>query len=422
MSIADDLLPSEDSVNDARRLLRGIALETPTLSAEWLTASLGLPVVLKLENVQRTGSYKVRGAATMISRLDPERRARGVVAASAGNHAQGVALAAQRLGIPCTIVMPDDASWPKVLATRHLGAEVLLHGQSVDDSLERAEKLASEESSVLIPPFDHHDVICGQATVTAELLAAHPLLDLIVVPVGGGGLLAGAIAAARHHETRTGRRVRVVGAQAAGAAAFPASLSVGRPTRLDSVDTMADGIAVARPGDLTFAIAREHGDGFVVVDEAAVSRAITTLMEEVKQVVEPAGAVGVAALNERAVALDGASGVGVVLSGGNVDPLLLQNLILHELGQSGRYLLLEVTIRDRPGQLARMMDIVAQQRANVVEVSHQRLPPGVAVGSVAVQLSIETRGRSQQDAVVTAMRRAGYCVALLGSRESRNAE
>lgn len=408
-------IPSEDDVTNARGLLAGIARETPTLPAEWLEALIGTRVVLKLENLQRTGSYKLRGAATMIGRLSTAQRAAGVVAASAGNHAQGVALAAERFGIPCTIVMPVDASWPKVLATRSRGAEVILHGASVEEALERARQVSAESNAILVPPFDHADVICGQATVGAELLETHPDLDTLVVPVGGGGLLAGVASAAAHHAARTGRRIRVVGVQAAGAAAFPASIAAGRPIRLDHVDTMADGIAVALPGSLPLAIAAQHVDDVVTVSESSIARAMTMLMEHSKQVAEPAGSVGVAALMTGVVDLTTSSSVGVVVSGGNVDPLLLRSLILHDLAASDRYLSLEVRIRDRPGQLARIMDIVAQERANLVEVSHKRIPPGLAVGSVAVQLNIETRGKRQQESIVLAMERAGYKVHLPGA-------
>ena len=402
-------LPSADDVATARRDLLGIAVETPVVTAGWLEDVVGKPVVLKLENLQRTGSYKVRGAATMMMRLSADERAAGVVAASAGNHAQGVALAAQRRSIPCSIVMPEGASWPKVMATRSFGATVELHGRTFDEALEAARAIAAAQGAAFVPPFDHPDVICGQATVGAELLEQHPEVDTLVVPVGGGGLIAGVAAAALHHQAATGRRVRVVGVQAAGAAAFPASLELGRPVRVEGIDTIADGIAVSQPGVLNLAIVAAHVDRILTVDDASLAHAVMRLLENSKQVVEPAGAAGVAAILDGH--LDDAGSLGVIVSGGNIDPMLLQHIIVNELAHSDRYLSVAVEVRDRPGELSRIIQLVAQQGANLVDIGHQRTPRGLPMGSAAVAITVETRGRAQQAGVLRALASAGYDVA-----------
>lgn len=391
-----------DEFEDARELLRDVVIETPVETSRWLSDLVGAPVVLKCENLQRTGSFKSRGAYVRIAHLSEEERARGVVAASAGNHAQGVALAAQMLGIKATVFMPEGAPIPKERATRGYGAEVIFAGTVLEDSLAAARRYAEETGAVLIHPFDHRDIIAGQGTVGLELLDQVPDVRTVVVPTGGGGLLAGVALAIKARRPD----VRVVGVQAEGAAAYPDSLRAGEPRQLASMKTMADGIAVGLPGDLTFAAVRDHVDEIRTVSEESISRALLALLERAKLVVEPAGAVGVAALLDAPTAFQGP--VAVVLSGGNVDPLLLGRVIRHGLAAAGRYLVLRLIIPDAPGTLARLLAEIADAGANVAEVMHARSNPAVGTDEVEVLVQLETRGEAHARAVVDRLAQRGY--------------
>ncbi len=398
---------SEVSLADieaARELLRGVSIETPMEESRWLSALVDGPVYLKCENLQRTGSFKTRGAYTRIARLSEEERARGVVAASAGNHAQGVALAAQLLGIKATVFMPEGAPIPKEKATRGYGADVVFHGHSVDEALVVARSFAADTGAVLIHPFDHPDVIAGQGTVALEILEQCPDVRTIITGVGGGGLISGMAVAAKALRPD----VRIIGVQAAGAAAFPPSLVAGEPVRLPIFSTIADGIAVGRPGEITFNHVRKLVDEVVTVSEEDISRALLMLLERGKQVVEPAGAVGVAALLAGAVEVR--TPVVAVLSGGNIDPLLLLRVIEHGLAAAGRYLRFTVRCTDRPGQLASLLGLIAEHRGNVVDVVHQRQNPHLRLGEVEVALSVETRGSEHSDRLISALRGSGYQV------------
>ncbi|HEX7745581.1 MAG TPA: threonine ammonia-lyase [Micromonosporaceae bacterium] len=400
-----DLLELAD-VQAARELLADVVRTTPLEPSRPLSAVLGGPAWLKCENLQRAGSYKVRGAYVRISRLSADERARGVVAASAGNHAQGVALAAGLLGIQSTVFMPINAPLPKVAATKGYGARIELSGNTVDEALVAAQAYADESGAVLIHPFDHRDVIAGQGTVGLEILEQCPDVRTIVTGVGGGGLVSGIAVAAKALRPD----VRIIGVQAAGAAAYPPSLKAGAPVRLSSYATIADGIAVGCPGDLTFAHVEKLVDDMVTVSEEDISRALLMLLERGKLVVEPAGSVGVAAL--LAGVVDVAAPVVAVLSGGNIDPLLLLRVIEHGLAAAGRYLRFMVRCADRPGQLALLLSQIAEHRANVVDVQHQRQNPHLRLGEVEVALSVETRGAEHSDALVTALRDSGYIVAF----------
>ncbi|MFI6261981.1 threonine ammonia-lyase, partial [Micromonospora sp. NPDC051006] len=395
-------------VQAARELLAGVTRTTPLEPSRPLSAVLGGPTWLKCENVQRAGSYKVRGAYVRISRLSAEERARGVVAASAGNHAQGVALAAGLVGTHATVFMPVGAPLPKVAATKGYGAQIELVGATVDESLVAAQTFAERTGAVLIHPFDHPDVIAGQGTVALEILEQCPDVRTIVTGVGGGGLVSGIAVAAKALRPD----VRVIGVQAAGAAAYPPSLLAGEPVRLPAFSTIADGIAVGRPGDLTFSHVRKLVDEVVTVSEEDISRALLMLLERSKQVVEPAGAVGVAALLAGSVQVE--TPVVAVLSGGNIDPLLLLRVIEHGLAAAGRYLRLTVRCSDRPGQLASLLGEIAEHRANVVDVEHQRANPHLHLGEVEVALSVETRGVQHSDTLISALRASGYQVVFAG--------
>jgi len=403
-----DLLTLTD-IEAARRLLTGIVKTTPLVTSRPLTEITGVQAWLKCENQQRAGSYKVRGAYTRISRLSAAERSRGVVAASAGNHAQGVALAAGLLGTRATVFMPEGAPLPKVMATKGYGASIEYAGASVDDALDAAYAFARETGAVLIHPFDHPDVIAGQGTVGLEILEQCPEATTIVMAVGGGGLISGVAVAAKALRPD----IRIVGVQASGAASFPPSLAAGAPRKLDFGATIADGIAVLRPGDLTFAHVSKLVDDVVTVTDEDLSAALLVLLERHKMVVEPAGGAAVAALMTGAYVPVADGPVVAVLSGGNIDPMLLLRVIEHGLTSAGRFLRLAVRTGDRPGELARLLTEIAEQRANIVDVSHSRQSPRLSFGEVEVALSVETRGHDHSAALISMLRGSGYRVSLL---------
>jgi threonine dehydratase len=392
-------------IRAARDLLDGVAIRTPMEESRWLSSVVGGPVLLKCENLQRTGSFKARGAYTRISRLSAEERARGVVAASAGNHAQGVALAAQILGIRATVFMPEGAPIPKEKATRGYGAEVVFEGRYLEDSLVAARRFAEETGAVLIHPFDHVDIMAGQGTAGLEIVEQVPDVETVLVPCGGGGLLAGVALAVKALRPGT----TVIGIQAKGAAAYPASLEKGAPVPLTSMQTMADGIAVGLPGQLTFAAVRDHVDEILTVTEEEMSRALLALVERAKMVVEPAGAAAVAAMLAHPARFR--TPAVAVLSGGNIDPILLGKVIQHGMAAAGRYLNLQVTIPDVPGGLARLLAEVGGMGVNVLEVAHERISPALHLDEVDVALQVETRGEPHAVQVVARLRELGYVVA-----------
>ncbi len=385
-------------------LVGEVALTTVMETSRWLQTIVGGPVLLKCENLQRTGSFKIRGAYVRLSRLSEEERARGVVAASAGNHAQGVALAAQMLGIKATVFMPMGAPIPKVNATRAYGAEVIFEGEYLTQALIAAKEYADRSGAVFIHPFDHTDIVAGQGTVGLEILDQAPEAATVLVPTGGGGLLAGVALAIKAKRPD----VRVVGVQAEEAAAYPESLRTGSPVALERMTTMADGIAVACPGDVPFAAIQQYVDEVVTVSEESMSRALVLLLERAKMVVEPSGAAAVAAVLDRPHEF--ATPIVAVLSGGNVDPLLLGNLIRHGMASGGRYLNLRCVIPDRPGGLAHLLAELADSGANVLEVAHERTSTTLHVGEVEVHLQLETKGPAHAEEVLARLREHGYHV------------
>nr|WP_067892589.1 threonine ammonia-lyase [Nocardia vaccinii] len=396
-----------DRIEAAAKLVGPAVRRTPLIASRVLAERADVEVRLKCENLQRTGSFKPRGAYNRIANLSEIERGRGVVAASAGNHAQGVAWAASTLGIDSTVFMPIGASLPKLAATRAYGATVHQAGETVDQSLLAAREFAEQTGATLIHPFDHPDIVAGQATVGIELLEQMPEVETVIVPTGGGGLLAGVAVALEHMAPH----VRVLGVQAARAAAWPASLAAGKPVALDGMSTMADGIAVGRPGDVPFVHVAERVSRIVTVDEDAISRAMLLCMERAKLIVEPAGAAAVAALMTYPPAeLDITGPVCAILSGGNVDPLLLTRLIGHGLGAAGRYLVLRVTISDRPGSLGRLLAAIGGTGASVFEITHSRAGAWLAVDEAEVSLTLETRGPAHRDEVIDALTATGYAV------------
>jgi threonine dehydratase len=394
------------AIREAREMLRGVARLTPVAPAPYLAQRVGGPVWLKCENLQVAGSFKVRGAHVRLSRLSAEQRALGVVAASAGNHAQGVAKAARGLGIHTTVFMPVGAPLPKLAATRAYGAEVITVGETIDDALVAATEFSERTGAQLIHPFDHEDIVVGQGTIGLEILEQVPDVRTVLVCTGGGGLVAG-IATVM---AELAPHVHVIGVQAAEAAAFPASLAAGHPVALARMSTMADGIAVGRPGVVPLGIVAELGVEIRTVSEESLSRGLLLVLERSKLMVEPAGAAGVAALLEDVSGVE--PPVVVVLSGGNIDPLLLARVLEHGLIAAGRYLQLRVRISDRPGGLAGLLAEVATLSANVISVEHLRTTVGLSVGEVDVSLHLETRGPEHCEHVATQLRSRGFRVRL----------
>lgn len=390
----------------ARELLRDVVRPTPLEISRWLATKVGGPAYLKCEHLQRAGSFKIRGAYVRIARLAEAERARGVVAASAGNHAQGVALAARMLGASATVFMPDGAPIVKEKATRAYGADVRFAGETVDEALVAAQGFARETGAVLIHPFDHRDVVAGQGTVGQEIVEQCPDVRTVVVGTGGGGLLAGVALAVK--DVRPD--VRIVGVQAERAAAYLPSLAAGHPVSLDRMSTMADGIAVGCPGDVPFEIVRDLVDDMVTVSEEAMSGALVMLLERAKQVVEPAGAASVAAVLDHPDRFE--PPVVAVLSGGNIDPLLLLRVIRHGMAAAGRYLSFRVRIPDAPGALARLLGELAAADANVLDVVHERTGSRLPIDEVEVALQVETRGAEHCERVLAKLREAHYPVTI----------
>lgn len=389
-------------VAQAAERLTGIIRATPPIRARWLEELVGGEVYLVPENLQRAGSFKIRGAYNRIAQLTDEEKAKGVVAASAGNHAQGVALAAQILGIKATVFMPADASIPKVQATIGYGADVQLVGANVGDAIEAALEFAESSGAVVVHPYDNVDVVAGQGTLGLEIIDAIPNVATVVACTGGGGLLAGLAVTLAHGAPNT----QLIGAQAERAAAFPQSLAAGKPvTRLD-LNSMADGIAVGTPGDVPFAIIAEHQIPIVTVTEEEISRAVLLLLERSKMLVEPGGAAAVAAV--MAHPENFTPPIAITLSGGNVDPLILARILRHGLASAGRYLTITVRAADRPGTLSSVLAVIHQQRGNVVEVDHSRSSPDLGVDEVEIVIEVETRGPQHSADIISALNSAGF--------------
>lgn len=391
----------------AREIVGRVAQSTPLESSRNLSRILGSEVLLKCENLQRTGSYKLRGAYNFIAQLTPAERKKGVVAASAGNHAQGVALAASELGIKATIFMPVGVALPKLEATQGYGANVVLTGNIFNESLKAAQDFAKKTGAIFVPPFDDPKVIIGQGTLGLEILEDCPDVDTIIVPIGGGGLISGLAAAVKQKSAELGRKVRIVGVQAENAASYPPSLKAGKPVKVTVNPTISDGIAVATPGKSNFPIIKHYVDEVVTVSDDSTAKALVLLLERAKLVAEPAGAVSVAAILEGKVKHSGKTVA--LVSGGNIDPMLMQRIVAHGLAASERYLKLRIMLPDRPGQLAETSRLVAEANANVVEVVHTRHGK-FQINEAELELHIETRGPEHRKAVMKKLRDAGYQV------------
>ena len=390
-------------VQAAAATIQGAVRQTPCTHSDTLSAITGAQVWLKFENLQFTGAFKERGARNFLAHLSEAQRARGVVAASAGNHAQGVAYHARLLGVPATIVMPAYTPFAKVSNTAHHGAQVVLEGVDYAGAFAEAERIARETGATIVPAFEDAHVIAGQGTVGVEMLAQAPTVDTVVVPIGGGGLIAGIAVAVKALRPE----VRVVGVQVEGYSGMVHALGRG-PAPSDG-PTIAEGIAVANPGVMTRGIVAELVDDILVVPEQSIEEAIALGVEIEKTVLEGAGAAGLAALLAHPVAFHDRV-VGVVLSGGNIDARMLSSVLLRALARSGRLVRLQIELPDRPGVLASVAHIVGSRRANIVDVEHRRDLPGVALKSVRLDLSVETRDRGHADEIVKALEAGGFRV------------
>lgn len=390
-------------IEAARPAVAALARVTPLIASRRLSELTEAEVWLKAEVLQRTGSFKVRGAANFIHQMSAEERARGVIAASAGNHAQGVAVAAAAQGVPCRVVMPHGTALPKERATREYGALVVLHGADLGEAESHARGLAEQSGEVYVPPFDHAQIIAGQGTLGLELLDQAPALDTVIIPVGGGGLAAGTALALKTRRPS----LRVIGVQAARVASAAASHHRTTPLAVPRRWTLADGTAVPRVGDLTLPLLNQYVDEILPISEEWISAAMVWLLERAKLVVEGAGALGVAALLAGAVDLrHGATAV--VLSGGNIDVNSLAKAVEHGLARSGRYTTFTLTVHDRPGELARILHICSEQQVNLLDVSHRRRAPTLPVGGVEIELLLETRDAAHAAQVTGALLAAGF--------------
>lgn len=394
-------------ITEAYERVGNVAHTTPIFTSQTLDAIAGCSVYLKAENLQKTGSFKIRGAYYALSKLNDEEKARGVVTASAGNHAQGIALGAKLNGIKATVFMPLGASIAKVQATKNYGAEVRLVGAIFDEAVAAAKAYAAETGALFVSAFDHDDIIAGQGTTALELLQQIPDVETVIVPVGGGGLISGMAIALKE----TNPRIRVVGVQAAGAPALVRSWQSHELQETKSVKTIADGIAIKHPAERTFHYIEKYVDEMVVVDDEDTANTIVMLLERLKLVVEGAGAVALTALLTHKVT--GRGKTAVVLSGGNIDTKLLSSLIERAMLRASRYVRLFTAVEDKPGGLARVLKLIADRQGNLIEVVHNRQSAEVPLGMTGVEIQIETRDQAHIEELLAALREEGYPVQVM---------
>jgi len=396
-----------EDIKEAQRTLKNVVHRTALAYSSVLSEVTGGEIYLKMENLQKTGSFKIRGAYNKIAHLSEEERKRGVVAASAGNHAQGVALAAQIFGIPATIVMPKYAPLSKITKTRNLGAQVILEGNIFDEAYEAALRIQEKTGAVFVHPFNDPHVIAGQGTIGLEIMEDLPDVEVVVVPVGGGGLISGVSVAIKSMNPE----VKVIGVQTENMPSMIASLRRGRAERVEGKPTLADGIAVKKPGDLTFELVKKYVDEMVVVNEEEIADAILFLLEQAKVVAEGAGAVGVAAvLNKLDVK---GKKVAIVISGGNIDVNMIDRIINKGLVKSGRKVFIETFVMDRPGALKELLGIVAELGANVLSVFHNRSAKEVPIGFAKIELELETVDEKHVEEIERVLIAKGYEVRIV---------
>jgi len=398
----EDVQAASDRVAETTR-------RTPLEYSHTFSAMTDAEVHLKLELFQRTGSFKLRGATNRIATLSPEQRENGVVTASAGNHAQGVALAATRIGVDSTIVMPEHAPISKVKATRSYGGNVVLYGEDYDEAAERAHEIEREEGRTYVHAFDDDYVMAGQGTIGLEIYDELPEVDTVVVPIGGGGLISGVATALKGQNPD----IRVIGVQAEGASSVAESLRKGERVERDSVETIADGIATRTVGERTFEVIRERVDGVVTVSDSEIAVALTTLLERSKTLAEGAGAVALAAVIEEKFDYADDEVVVPALCGGNIDLNTLTNVIVRGLVETGRYLRLRTVLKDRPGALEELVGVLSAQQVNIYAIEHDRTNRDVAMNDAEVELDLETRGPEHVEALLDALDEHGYPVEVL---------
>ncbi|MCU1290437.1 MAG: threonine dehydratase [Acidobacteria bacterium] len=393
-------------IREAREILKDIIIPTPILADAKVSRDLGANVFLKAECLQKSGSFKIRGAYNKIHRLGDEEKSRGVIAASAGNHAQGVALAARLHNIKSTIVLPEFAPLTKITATKNFGAEVVLHGATFDEAFQHSKQLQSQHGYTYVHAFDDEQVIAGQGTIGLEIAETLPDATVVVVPIGGGGIISGIAIAIKNLLPNA----RIIGVQAEVAAPVNRSLLAGKPTGVEMGQTIADGIAVKHPGELTLPIIKEFVDEVVEVSEDEIARGIFSCVQNNRLVVEGAGAAGLAALLARKVKLNPDDTVCAVLCGGNIDPNLLARVLEQVLVREGRYMMLKLLVLDRPGMLANLLNHVAETRANVIEVYHRRAMWLAPLGKTGIEMLLEVRDEKHGREVTRHLETCGYHV------------
>lgn len=396
-------MPTLQDVRDARERVQGHIVLTPCTRTLVFDDLIPSSLFFKFENLHRTGSFKERGALNRLLTLSPEERERGVITASAGNHAQAVAFHARQLGIPATVLTPETTPLVKVSNTRRHGAEVILHGQRFSEAIEESRRLQEERDLVMVHAFDDPMIVAGQGTIALEILEQTPEVDTVVVPVGGGGLISGIALTLKALKPS----VRVVGVEVEAAPSAHRSLDAGRIVQVETGETLADGIAVKAPGAVTFPLLQRYVDDLVLVGEEEIARAILLLLEREKSMVEGAGAAGLAALVSDRIPVAAGETVVAVLCGGNIDVNILSRIIDRGMVDDGRMARLVVTVRDRPGSLARLTGLVAGQGANVLEVAHQRAFADISVGDVEIVMHLETRGREHVEEIIRLLREDG---------------
>lgn len=398
-----------DQFKEARSVLQGVISKTNLVYSKYLSELCGNQVYMKPENMQVTGAYKIRGAYYKTTRLTEEQKSRGLITASAGNHAQGVAYAAQVAGVKATVVMPTTTPLMKVNHTKEYGAEVILHGSVFDDAAEHAMALAEEKGMTYIPPFNDLDIACGQGTIAYEIFQALPDVDVILVPIGGGGLAAGVATLAK----LLNPHVRVIGVEPVGAASMKASIEAGHVVTLPAAVTIADGVAVRTPGDVVFPYVQQNVDEFLTIEDEELVEAFLDIMENHKMVVENAGLLTVAALKH----LD-CQGKNVVpiLSGGNMDVITMSSLVQHGLIRRGRVFTFSVMLPDRPGEMLRIAEVLARENGNIIKLEHNQFVSINRQSRVELRVTLEAFGHEHKAAILGALRQEGYEASLVESK------
>lgn len=395
-------------IRSAQRRLRGVIRHTPIVYSDLSSRTTGLEVYLKLENLQKTGSFKIRGAYNKISRLTRKQRERGVITASAGNHAQGLAMAAATFGTRCLVVMPEQCSITKYNATRALGAEVVLFGTGFDEAKTHALEISEDRRLTFVHAFDDPAVMAGQGTIGLELLSEPDTPETVLVPIGGGGLIAGIAAAIKE----SAPEIKIIGVQAANAAAAVLSLKKGEPVEIPWTHTLADGIAVQAPGSQTFPLIQRYVDEVVTVDEKEIASTILFLMESEKVMAEGAGAVSLASLLHNKVSVKGRR-VCALISGGNIDVNIVERIIEKGLLRDGRLMRMVVEIDDVPGSLAKLLSLLAGERGNILQIYHDRMGKEVSLEKAKVEIDLETRGSEHLKRILKLLKKQGYKTRLL---------